>query len=257
VSFSFRSPYAYWLSGVCPEPVNYYSFRYPLGSLAILDPPVQWQFGPQAVKRFMGVDPDFALGPLRPAANVRLISNDAGDLNGDAVRRSNVEARDRAARFIEFGDALFRQQQFHAALQRYKTAATNAPDMAEAYFRQSLALIALGNYDTALAAVRRGLQLKPDWAEDDFRLDSLYGDNRLAKAAHRESLARAVLADDSQNPDLLFLLGVLLHFDGQAARAQRFFRRAWELAPAASDLIGSFLRDTSEPAARAAGAIDL
>jgi Tfp pilus assembly protein PilF len=101
--------------------------------------------------------------------------------------------------------------------------------VATTYFRRAWAHIALGDYARAAEEFRRGLELDAAFARSTFRLETLYRDNVLAKAAHLESLAHAALLrpDDAE---LLFLLGLFLHFDDQPARAERFFARAVELA---------------------------
>lgn len=161
------------------------------------------------------------------------------------VRPANAAATARARQFVAFGDERFREQDFSLAYQRYKKAAQSAPDLADAYFRQGLAQIALGHYPSAAAAIKRGLAFQPRWPGSDFRLDQLYGDNRLAKTNHLERLADAA-ANDADNADLLFLVGIELHFDGQAARARPFFERAADLGQDAGWLKG-FLQTEARP----------
>jgi tetratricopeptide (TPR) repeat protein len=146
-----------------------------------------------------------------------------------AIRVSNLESRRRAVKFIESGDDLFRAQRYHEALQKYKSAAEAAPDMAEAYVRQGHALTATARYDLAAAAFKKGLLIGPEWADAEFRLDSIYGDARLAKATHLENLARAVL-DKPADADLAFVLAMFLHYDDDAERAARLFQRVLDLA---------------------------
>jgi len=188
--------------------------------------PAELSYGPQAMKQFMGVDRTFGLGPLldRPdePAGRRV------DLK-PVVRISNAESRDRAGRFIEFGDARFGEQQYHEALQRYKSAAAAAPDVAEAYYKQGLALLATGRYELAVAALKRGVALDPGWPKGDFRLDSVYRDTRIAKTGHLDALAHTALTHP-HNADAIYLIGVFLYFDGQGDRAQKFLRRAAELS---------------------------
>jgi tetratricopeptide (TPR) repeat protein len=162
-----------------------------------------------------------------------------GELAKRKPRVSNPTAVARAKEFLKFGDEHFRAQEFSEAYQRYKKAAGAAPDVAEAYFRQGFSLLALGKYDSAGKAILRGLALKPDWARSKFRLDDLYGPNRLAKANQLEQLAAAA-GNEPDNPELLFLLGVELYFDGQPERARKFFVRAGELGEGRAHLEGFF-----------------
>ena len=63
----------------------------------------------------------------------------------------------------------------------------------------------------------------------------------MVKAANRESLAQAATAQPDDG-DLLFLLGVILYFDGQPDRAKPFFQRAHNLNPADRANIAAFLK---------------
>ena len=80
--------------------------------------------------------------------------------------------------------------------------------------------------------------LKPDWPKSDFRLGELYGGNDQAKTAHIDALADAAV-NAPTNGDLLFIVGVFLHFDCQQARAQPFFKRAAQISgPDAGHIAG-------------------
>jgi len=191
--------------------------------------PAETLYGPEAVKRFMGVD---RLVPS-PSATTRpsktTIERKARDERPAAARVSNKDALVRAGKFLGYGDNHFSAQRYNDAYQRYKKAAESAPDLAEAYFRQGYALIAMGRYELAAKAIKRGLELDRGWARSAFRNAELYGpDSQAAKKAHLDALAKAA-TDAPEAPDLLFLLGVLLYFDGQAERAAPFFQRADQL----------------------------
>ena len=79
-----------------------------------------------------------------------------------------------------------------------------------------IALAALGRYDSAVREIKRGLEIDPDWPRSGFTLADLYGDNGKAKTAHLDATAKA--AAKAESSDLLFLIGVYLHFDGQVER---------------------------------------
>ncbi len=144
-------------------------------------------------------------------------------------RTSNPASRERALRLVMAGDAHFAEQQYQLALQQYKTAAGAAPDLATPYLRQGLALIATRRYDLAAEAFKRALDVDDAVPDSDFRVDSLYGDLRLAKNSHLETLATRAL-DKPDDANMLFVLGVFLHFDGEPERAVKFFRRSAELS---------------------------
>jgi tetratricopeptide (TPR) repeat protein len=143
----------------------------------------------------------------------------------DRLRKSNDESRQRGRRFLAFGDALFQSQRFHEALQRYKSAAEAAPDLAEAYYRQGFALIAVNQYKLAVKAFKIALELDSNVIHIGPRLDQLYDGSGLAKASHLEALAGEAL-DRGGDLDLVFLVGMFLFADGQWDRSKKFFARA-------------------------------
>ncbi|MEX2118296.1 MAG: tetratricopeptide repeat protein [Pirellulales bacterium] len=218
--------------------------------------PAETMYGPQALRRFMGVDQPPAAAPA-PAPAIQagqaagggfgVLAPAAPDPARPKRPPSNAEAVARSRQFITFGDEHFRQQKFANAYQRYKKAVAAAPDLADPWFRQGQTLLAMGRYDSAASALKRGLSLKPDWPRTAFRLDQLYGANQLAKTTHLEALARAA-TQKPDNADLMFLLGVQLYFDGQADRARNFFIRSRDLALDAGDHLFAFLKELPPPA---------
>ena len=232
--FGGYSPYIGGAYGCDPYYGGYrYPYAYPLydSYLPPLYLPPDELFGPRAAKRFIGVDDQ---SRLRPNGNI--ILSPSRDNNDEAVepkkgaqRGTNAQAVALAWKLIGFGDARFAEQKYSEANQRYRTASGNAPQLADAWFRQGFALAALGRYEQAVGAIKRGLKINPNWAKSDFNLKELYGADEMAKNAHRDALAEAAEAKPN-DADLLFLLGVHLHFDGQADRAVKFFQRAKEIA---------------------------
>jgi len=166
---------------------------------------------------------------------------------GDVLARvSNVEYRRKAERMITEGDELFRAQNFHSALQKYKLAASTAPDLAEAFWRQGHALVATHNYELATTAFKRAIALTDDLGRGGFRLNDIYAGAAMTKNAHLESLAEwAINRRNSSDP--YFLLGLFLEYDGQPARAGKFFQKASDLAGISGGHIAVFL-DPAMPA---------
>ena len=191
--------------------------------------PAELNYGPLAVDRFLGIrrSPLVVAPPAAVAPDVtpREVAPAAV---ADKLRKSNEDARARGTRFLEFGNTLFLEQRFHEALQRYKSAIEAAPDMSEAYVREGFALIAVNQYRLATKALKIALELDPEYVKTRFRLDDLYGDNRLAKTSHLELLAREAI-ENPVDADLLFLVGMSLYSDGEVERARRFFAKATEL----------------------------
>jgi tetratricopeptide (TPR) repeat protein len=246
---SYQSYYAYGPSfGPYFGPLPYGGILPPLWI------PPGAMFGPQAVQRFIGIDnpPQFPV-PQAQAQSQKggfgvLAPNPPLAKAAQKPRATNADSRTRSQRFIVLGDGYFAKQSYSDASQRYKLAVQAAPDMADGYFRQGLALVALGRYDTAARSLKRGLGLQPNWAASGFRLGTLYADNGLAKAAHIEALAQEALRAPSS--DVLFLLGVMLYFDGQGERARPFLVRSRELAAGDDAHLDGFLRKVA-PAAPA------
>lgn len=232
----YRQPYSryghdeYWYDHynygfVYPRPMQYHVPYY----VPPLFLPSETLYGPEAMKRFMG----FAPGP-RPGAVVGVVvdpvpAREAGEEPlQQNLRGTNQRSIELAWKFIGYGDAYFGNQKYTDANARYRKATQTAPQLADGWFRQGFSLAAIGRYDLAVKAIKRGLAFEPQWADSDFRLVELYGGNQLAKAAHVDALAEAA-EKDPNDADLLFLLGIYLHFDGQPDRAATFFNRSRQL----------------------------
>jgi tetratricopeptide (TPR) repeat protein len=220
-------------------------------------PPEELGFGPQAVRRFMGLD---AVQPVIVNRNVVVAApaahgdaprdaNDRGEPRaGRQIRFSNAEARDRAAQYIEFGDAHFRERRLADAYDRYKKAAEAAPDLSEPYFRQGHTLAALRRYEQAAAAFRRGMALRPDWPAGGFRLSEIYHDRDAARLATLDTLQRIAEAQPG-DVNVQFTAGVQFFFDGQVEQAKKYFERAKALDEPAQN-VDPFLKPLRVPDAQ-------
>jgi hypothetical protein len=258
--YGYGSPLIYGYGNPYSYPYGYgYGWPYyldtgagPLGPFVA--PPVhvpaeQLGFGPAAVRRFMGLD-----GVQQPAVNrnVVVVPPDAG-INGQdgvagkrAVRVSNAEARERARRFIELGDAHFDAGKLAQAYDRYKMASQAAPDLAEPFFRQGQVHVAMRRYDQAATAFRRGLGVQPDWSAQGFRLDLIYRDNHAAREAMLDALRRAAAAQ-LDDVNVQFVAAVQYFFNGQEQESRTHFERAKALGEPAATM-EPFLRLLKAPA---------
>jgi hypothetical protein len=201
-----------------------YGYGYLPPPLYPLTIPAETLYGPRALWNQLGVGAPVA----SPTTNNILVVPPAKDAARKAVvqpRPVNAETQARAGRMLSTGDDHFVGQRYREANERYRTATETAPDMAEAYFRQGQALVALGQYDLAAKAFQRGLKLGPLWKDAAFKLRDLYGDNELAKTSHMEALAAAA-EEQPHDGQLLLLVGLQLYFDGQPDRARPFLERA-------------------------------
>ena len=165
---------------------------------------------------------------------------------------SNLEAQRRSIRLVAQGDEWFVKQNFLQAHVRYKQAVTAAPDRAEPRFRLGFALVALRHYESAAVEFRRGLKLDPTWPATGIPLEKLYGDaNALARQAMGHRTLEGV-GQDVSDPDRLFIMGVLLHFNNDQDRAVLFFQTASMLLGAPAWL-QPFLKGRAAAPAPAAG----
>lgn len=198
------------------------------------------------------VDP-FGIKPV----SATLLNIDSGR-GGIVDKILTVESRATAAKdsssvsnsHLELGDKLFAQRRYREAFEQYKRATAFASDSAHVYFRQGFALVATKRFDQAVTAFRNGMAADPSYIHSGFRLDDLYAINPGDKTEHFDALAAAAIARPNDAP-LLFSLGVLLHFDGQLDRAEKFFARASSLSPVEERYARSFLR--ARPLAVTAG----
>ncbi len=252
--FAFAPAYGYPVYGYA---VNGVGLVYWPPAIPLAQPIVGPQPNPNMPPGVVGVAPPAAGQPqlAQPPAIQPQAANQPPERRAERKPRvSNVEAKARAGKFIDAGDRLFRQQRFREALERYKLAGPQAPDMAEIYMRQGFAESAIGQYETAGRLLRRGLKVQANWRPGELRLDDLYGgDNRLAKGAHFEAIAQAVQAAP-HDPNLYFVLALELEFDGQSERAAPFFLRANQLGANEDHSLDSFLPAAEANAAGGANA---
>ncbi len=169
----------------------------------------------------------------RPISQLR----DDHDLDLPATRDTDVRqasgtlpSRDnRGQHALAEGDRLLREGQNRKAYMEYLEAQRVLGTDGDVYFRQAFALIALGRYSHAIAKLKRGLQVEPDYPQHGATLDEVFGtDNTDQKDEYLQQVASWADADAS-DPDRLFLKGVLLHFD-EDPRASAVFNAAWKLA---------------------------
>jgi tetratricopeptide (TPR) repeat protein len=192
-----------------------------------------------AVQKFLGLGQLRPVAPVisRPAVGARPV---APIVDSIVSRFSNTDSRRRAEKLVTEADELFKAQNFHSALQKYKLAASTAPDMPEAFWRQGHALVATHNYELAATAFKRAIALTEDLGRAGFRLSDIYGSANMTKQQHLESLAEwATSKRNSSDP--YFLIGLFLEYDGQPARAEKFFQKANDLAGISGGHIAVFL----------------
>jgi len=145
------------------------------------------------------------------------------------VSGSSRVGKERSKKFQAEGDRWLHEGQNVKAYLRYLEAQREAEDRGEVYFRQAFALVAMGRYSHAVSKLKRGLQVDPQSARTGKSLDEVYGvENVDHKVDYLQRVADWTSAE-VRDPDRLFLMGVLLHFD-EDSRAGEFLNAAWKLA---------------------------
>jgi tetratricopeptide (TPR) repeat protein len=237
----------------------YLGYGYPSAVFA----PAGQLYGPGPIQQLMGVDHWFrppqmnanpiAGGNLNVPVGGGVVNNaNPGLANDNAhagaavhhdpdppVRKKAAspsgKAMELAWKFVAFGDAHFGNEKYNDALDRYRRATRECPQLGDAWFRQGFALAAQGHYDQAARAMRRGLEEKPDWVDGNFRLDELYGDDTAGKKSRLDEMVKAAEADPT-NGDLAFVVGVHLYCDGKPDQAEPFFRRTAQIRGSDADV---------------------
>ncbi len=160
------------------------------------------------------------------------------------LRPSTPEQQAKSIHFQAQGDVYLHRLKFLNAYERYKVAVNAANDRPEPYFRLGYSLAAVGSFDSAVKYIKQGLDLDPTWPSHGERLEAIFGDdNRLAILSLIERVTGWV-REDIRDPDRLFLVGVLLHFNGDN-RSGQFFEAAYRLAGGGDHLL-AFLQPQPE-----------
>lgn len=146
-----------------------------------------------------------------------------------ALKPSTDVGRLRSDEWMADGDREFANQQYRRAAAKYRDAIAKAPDYPPAHLRAGHAYIATGDHDLAVTYLAMGFELSRTIERPGFSLEDLYRGNHLAKEQHHEALADAVLRQPNDG-GLLFLTGIVQHYDGRPLQARDYFRRAAELA---------------------------
>jgi hypothetical protein len=163
------------------------------------------------------------------------------------LRPSTPEQQVKSLHAQAQGDVWMKKLRFLNAYERYKVAQGAASDRPEPYFRLGFSLAAVASFDSAVKYIKQGLELDPQWPSHGDRLETLFGeDNRLSVLTLIERVG-GWAREDIRDPDRLFLMGVVLHFDGDS-RASEFFEAAYRLAGSGDHLL-AFLHPMGGPEA--------
>lgn len=158
------------------------------------------------------------------------------------VTVSTAAARAKALDYVAEGDQHVRAQKWQLAYASYRQAVHFADDLPEAHLRYGIVFAVLNRYDRAEMEFRRAVYIDPSLPTSAFTLESLFGpDSRLWRASILARLADWV-EQDVADPQRLFVLGVMLHFN-QDERAQDLFSAAARMTKNAAH-VTAFLAKT-------------
>lgn len=161
------------------------------------------------------------------------------------VKPTTPEAKRKSIRYQAQGDEWFQRQNYLQAYARYKQAYSAAPDRPEPRFRMALALAAMAEYGPAVDELKRLARLDPDWPMHGDRLDDVFGAERnISKNAVLHKVA-AWVKEDVRDPERLYLMGVLLHFNEDREKAKTIFQTA-SLLTGGSEEIAIYLAQRAE-----------
>lgn len=131
------------------------------------------------------------------------------------ITPSTAAAKQKSLHAQKAGDTWFRKQEYHKAIDRYKTAVSEAEDRGAAHARLAAAYAAIGRFDRAVERIKLGTQSDPDFARKLGTFEKLLGEeNKIAKSALMSSATRWT-KEDIRDPDRLLLLGMLCRMDGK------------------------------------------
>jgi hypothetical protein len=146
-------------------------------------------------------------------------------------KKSANEALRRSIRLQGVGDEYFGKQNYSQAYANYKQALSVTPRRIEPRLRMAISLAATTHYSQAVDEMKRAMRMNPDWPRTGASLDELFGaDNIMSKNAVLHRVTEWMREND-RDPDRLFLMGVLLHFNNEPEKSHTLFEAARALSP--------------------------
>ena len=174
---------------------------------------------PQGLPRFM--EPPVVRPPVVKKDDAKPMKPPAELPKPEAPKAHPADEYDRQVRL---GQEAFQAEEYGRSAQRFRQATVLQPDVGQAYFLLAQSLIAMGKYHEAYDAIVAGLERKPDWPTSGFRPVEMY-EVQAEYPEHLRTLEEA-LARHPRDPELLFVAGYALWFDGRRDEAGRLFQRA-------------------------------
>lgn len=144
------------------------------------------------------------------------------------LKDSTTQQRLRSQRLQMQGDQIFQQEKYQEALQVYRDANHAAPDVPGPYYRMAITFAADRQFFSAVAFLKRTLELEPDFPRVNPGLDGMFGDNDVARNSLIIRVSRW-LEQDIRDPDRSLLMGAVL-FDSDREKAIAFLETSAQLA---------------------------
>lgn len=145
------------------------------------------------------------------------------------VKRSTDAAKARSVRLQHEGDLHFQNLEFDAAGHDYRDAMLAAQDRPDPYFRLGFIDLTRNDFAEAAQNFKLGLQLDPTWPQTGPQFDDLIGERNLLPKTQLKQRILDWVQQDIRDPNRLFVLGVVLHFDNDGERAAELFTTAARL----------------------------
>ncbi|HVJ68888.1 MAG TPA: hypothetical protein VM510_12945 [Caulifigura sp.] len=146
------------------------------------------------------------------------------------IKPSTPEQQQRSLRHMATADQQFKIGHYAGAALEYRRAIADAEDLPDNYFRLGFALACQRRYDEAVQQWKYGLMLDNSWPTRGESLTSLFGENNTFEKTSLLNRVGDYVRLDPRDPNRIFLLGVLLHFNGDQANARTLFESATRVA---------------------------
>ncbi len=146
------------------------------------------------------------------------------------LKPSTPEQQQRSLRHMATADQQFKIGHYAGAALEYRRAIADAEDLPDNYLRLGFALAAQRRYEDAVQQWKYGLMLDSSWPTRGESLTSLFGENNTFEKSSLLNRAAEYVRLNPRDPERIFLLGVLLHFNGDVANARTLFESATRVA---------------------------
>jgi hypothetical protein len=132
------------------------------------------------------------------------------------VKPSSPAARLKSLDHQSRGDEKLRKHLWAQAYMNYRSAIDAAGDRGEARFRQGFTYTAMQHFTSAVREFKRGLALDSELPKTGITLAMLFGPgSEIVRTSILHKVADWV-REDPRDPDRLFLLGLMLHYEEDA-----------------------------------------